>query len=179
MDKYQSILLSLSSFVIVSILFLIILNITLNIIIKKFDIEKIRIYGMFLNMNKNTIISFSLTTLTYIMFIWILIDLHVNYVFVASIISMSVLANLLADDFPYGFLNLLNTISCIIAICFIEYINKLIIEDSTMLMIIVKWFVILFLFLYLTYVTLINLNRLLEIEKIRVIKDKRGNQNES
>lgn len=179
MDKYQTVLLSLSSFVIVSILFLIILNITLNIIIKKFDIEKIRIYGMFLNMNKNTIISFSLTTLTYIMFIWILIDLHVNYVFVASIISMSVLANLLADDFPYGFLNLLNTISCIIAICFIEYINKLIIEDSTMLMIIVKWFVILFLFLYLTYVTLINLNRLLEIEKIRVIKDKRGNQNES
>ena len=154
MDKYQTIIVSLTSFVIVSILFLIILNITLNYIIKKFDIEKIRIYGMFLNMKKPTIISFSLTTLTYLMFIWILIDLNINYVYVASIVSMSVLANLFADDFPYGFLNLLNTISCIVAICFIAYLNHLIIDNPTTLIIAVKWLVVLFLFIYITYITL-------------------------
>ena len=150
MEKYQQIIFSLTSFTIVSILFLVILNITLKIIIKKFDIEKIRIYGMFLNMRKNTIISFSLTTLTYLLFVWLLIDLNINYIYIASII----------------------TISCIIAISFICYLNNLIMQDSNTIILIVKWLVTLFLFLYFTYITLINLNRLLEIEKIRVIKDK-------
>lgn len=179
MNNYLPLIHSFALFTLVSIIFLIIISITLKTISKKFNIDNINIYGMFLNMRKNTIISFSITTIEYIILIWILIDLKINYAYVAIIIAMSIISNLFSDDFPYGFLNIINTISCLIATAFLVYFNTLISTDSTLILQITKWIITLFIFMYYTYVTLINLNHLLYIEKNRVIKDKRGNNNEN
>ena len=80
MSKYIDIIYSLTSFTLVAIIFLVILAIVLNIMSKKFDIEKLRLYGIFLNMTKHNIIAFSLVTLTYLMLVWLLIDQNLNYV---------------------------------------------------------------------------------------------------
>ena len=72
-----------------------------------------------------------------------------------------------------------NTILCLGAIFFVSYYNNLINLDGAPILIMMKWVIILFLFMYFTYVTLINLNHLLKVEKNRVIKEQRGNNNEN
>lgn len=179
MSQYLPIIVSLSLFTVVSIIFLIILNITLKIFLKRFNEKNLRIYGMFFNMRKKTIISFSLTTLTYLMLVWLLIDMKLNYIYIASILCMTIISNLIADDFPYGFLNILNIISCIASLAFLSFFNGLIVEDPTTTLYIIKWIIIVFLFMYFSYITLISLNHLLGVEKNIVINEKRGNNNEN
>ena len=75
--------------------------------------------------------------------------------------------------------DLLNIIISIIAICFVDYLNDLIKLENNMFLTLIMVFVILFLFLYFTYMTFRNLNHLVNLEKNRIIKNKRGNNNEN
>lgn len=179
MNKYLDTIYSLVSFTCVSIIFLIILSITLKIISKKFNLEKLRLYGIFLNMTNHTIIAFSLVTFTYLLLVWLLVDQNISYVYIASIICATIIADLYANNYPHGFLNLLNIIISIIAICFVDYLNHLIKLENNMFLTLIMVFVILFLFLYFTYMTFRNLNHLVNLEKNRIIKNKRGNNNEN
>lgn len=178
MNNYLDIIYSLVSFTCVSIIFLIILAITLKIISKNFNLEKLRLYGIFLNMTNNTIIAFSLVTFTYLLLVWLLIDQNINYIYIATIISATIIADLYADNYPQGFLNLLNIIISLISIWFIDYLNNLIKIDNNMFLTFIMILVILFLFLYFTYMTFRNLDNLVNLEKKKIIKNKRSNNNE-
>lgn len=176
MNKYIDIIYSLTSFTLVAIIFIIILAITLNITSKKFDIEKLRLYGIFLNMTKNNIIAFSLVTITYLLLVWLLIDLNISYVYVASIMCTAIIANLYACNYPKGLINILNVIICLISIYFVSYLNELIKVDNNMFLSLIMIFVVIFLFLYFTYMTFRHLNYLVNLEKTRIIENKRGNR---
>ena len=177
MENYLPIIHSLVLFTIVSIFFLFVLNIILKIIVKKFNIDNINVYGMFFNMKKKTIFSFCISTLTYVMLVWLLIDLNLNYIYVSVMLTMTIISNLLEDDFPHGFLNIINIIACLLSIAFLSYFNDLILNKDVLIFLILKWIVIIFLFMYYTYTTLLNLNHLLGTEKNRIV-NKRGNKNE-
>lgn len=179
MSKYIDIIYSLTSFTLVAIIFLVILAIVLNIMSKKFDIEKLRLYGIFLNMTKHNIIAFSLVTLTYLMLVWLLIDQNLNYVYIASIICATVIADLYADNYPHGLINILNVCISLASIYCVSYFNDQILIQSNMYLSLIMIFVVIFLFLYFTYMTFRNLNHLVNLEKIRIIKNKRGNSNEN
>lgn len=179
MSKYIDIIYSLTSFTVMAIIFLIILAIVLNITSKKFDIEKLRLYGIFLNMTKNNIIAFSLVTLAYLILVWLLIDLNISYVYIASLLSLTIIADLYARNYPHGFLNILNMIFSLIAIYFVSYLSSQIQADNNMFLSLIMIFVVIFLFLYFTYMTFRNLNHLVNLEKNRIVKNKRGNNNEN
>jgi len=179
MSKYIDIIYSLTSFTLVAIIFLIILAIVLNILSKKFDIEKLRLYGIFLNMTKYNIIAFSLVTFVYLMQVWLLIDQNLSYVYIASILCATIIADLYANNYPHGLLNILNSIVSLVSIYFVGYFNELVKVENNMYLSLIMIFVIIFLFLYFTYMTFRNLNHLVNLEKIRIIKNKRGNSNEN
>ncbi len=179
MNDYLDTIYSLVSFTCVSIIFLIILSITLKLVSKKFNLEKLRLYGIFLNMTNHTIIAFSLVTFTYLLLVWMLVDQTISYVYVASIICSVVIADLYANNYPHGFINLLNAIISIVALCFVDYLNNLVKLDNNVYLTLIMVFVMIFLFLYFTYMTFRNLNYLVNLEKNRIIKNKRGNRNEN
>ena len=64
--NYSDVIYNLLGFTAVAVIFLIILAITLKILSKRFSIDKIKLYGVFLNMNNNAILSFSLVSINYL-----------------------------------------------------------------------------------------------------------------
>lgn len=173
MENYLPTIVSVIEFTLVSILFIIILSIILNLLSKKFDIDKLRLYGIFHNMTRNTNIAFCLVTLTYILLVWLLVDQNISYVFIAAPISMTILADLLTDNYPNGFVNLINVLASLLSIYIIQQI-----EISKQLYIIII-LINIFLFFYFTYMTFNNLNNLIAKEKTRILKNKRSNANEN
>ena len=68
MDKSIDILGNIVNFLLVALIFLAVLAITFKITLKNYNVKtsKIKFYGLFLGMNNNSILAFSLITLNYL-----------------------------------------------------------------------------------------------------------------
>ena len=111
--------------------------------------------------------------------VWLLVDQNLSYVYIASILCATIIADLYANNYPHGLLNILNSIVSLASIYFVGYFNEIVKVENNMYLSLIMIFVIIFLFLYFTYMTFRNLNHLVNLEKIRIIKNKRGNSNEN
>ena len=162
----SDVLYNLVGFTVVAIIFLIILAITLRFLSKKFSVDKIKLYGIFLNMNNNTILSFSLISINYLFLVWCLINFQMNYIYFIFSLILIVLSDIFAKNYKRIPLNILSLfIECasvyIIAI-FKDYIFS---DGFNTLLFIVLVLVVLFIFLYFTYTMFRSLNSIVKLQK--------------
>lgn len=168
MNEMNNVILNLSGFVAVAVIFLLILFITFKILFRKFDVkDKIKLYGIFFNMRNKTILAFSLVSLNYLFLVWCLISFDMNYIYLAISLTLMTVACILAKDFIPGILSVLDTF----LECFIIYFMMLfkdyvfVGERNNLLMFVIFIFVVIFIFLYFTYTMFTDLNFIVKKEK--------------
>ena len=167
MEEMNSVILNLSGFVVVAIIFLLVLFITFKILFRKFDVEdKIKLYGIFFNMKNKTIWSFSLISLNYLFLVWCLINFDMNYIYLFISLTLITLACILAKDFKTGILSVVNTaLECFI-IYFMKFFRDYVFGNGRdLLMFTIFVFVMIFIFMYFTYTMFTDLNFIVKREK--------------
>ena len=173
MNENMTIIYNLVGFTIVSIVFLIILAITLKMLSKKFSIEKIKLYGIFFNMNNSTIISFSLISINYLFLVWCLINFQMNYIYLGISIILILLSSILGKNYLKIFINIIGVIFECASIYVVTILkNYILTNDNNPLLLIVLVFVVIFIFLYFTYIMFRNLNSIVKIQKDLMLKKK-------
>ena len=162
----SDVLYNLVGFTAVAIIFLVILAVTLNLLSKKFSVEKIKLYGIFLNMNNNTILSFSLISINYLFLVWCLINFQMNYIYVIFSFILILLSDIFAKNYkkiPLNIINLFIECASIYVISILkDYIFK---EGFNTLLFIVLVLVVIFIFLYFTYTMFRSLNGIVKLQK--------------
>lgn len=172
--NYSDIIYNLLGFTVVAIIFLIILSITLKVLSKRFSIEKIKLYGVFLNMNNNAILSFSLISINYLFLVWCLINFQMNYIYAIFSIALIILSDLFSTNFKRMLINFISSLIEIISIYVITIFRDYLTTDGNMALSIILLLVILFIFLYYTYTMFRRLNN---IVKLQVPKKKVKDEN--
>ena len=164
MDKSIDILGNIINFLLVALIFLGVLAITFKITLKNYNVKtsKIKFYGLFLGMDNRSILAFSMVTLNYIFMIWATATFSgINIVYIlimlifmlGSDIAMK-MYNRLHIDLIFSLINC----GCIYVISLIY--NYLVDEYTSVFLLIVLGLVIIFVFLYFTYITFKLLNNI-------------------
>ena len=172
MEEMNSVILNLSGFVAVAIIFLLVLFIIFKILFRKFDVkDKIKLYGVFFNMKNKTIWSFSLISLNYLFLVWCLINFDMNYIYVIFSLTLITVACILAKDFKTGILSVINAFLECFIIYFVKMFKDYVFGDERdLLMFTIFIFVVIFIFLYFTYTMFTDLNFIVKREKDLVKK---------
>lgn len=162
----SDVLYNLVGFTVVAIIFLIILSITLRFLSKKFSVDKIKLYGIFLNMNNNTILSFSLISINYLFLVWCLINFQMNYIYLIFTLILIILSDIFAKNYKKIIISIIN----IFIECFSIYITSILkdyifSEGFNTLLFIVLVLVVIFIFLYFTYTMFRSLNNIVKLQK--------------
>ena len=151
-------------FLLVALIFLGVLGVTFRITLKKYNVKtsKIKFYGLFLGMNNSSILGFSCITLNYIFLIWCTATfsgLNVVYVVITAVLTL--LTDILIKDFkriPIDIIFVAINCLCIYVTTMIhDYLSN---EYTSIFLLIVLGLVIVFVFLYFTYVTFKLLNNI-------------------
>lgn len=162
----SDVLYNLVGFTVVAIIFLIILSITLRFLSKKFSVDKIKLYGIFLNMNNNTILSFSLVSINYLFLVWCLINFQMNYMYLILSFMLIILSDIFAKNYKKIIISIINIFiecSSIYAISILkDYIFS---EGFNTLLFAVLVLVVIFIFLYFTYTMFRSLNNIVKLQK--------------
>lgn len=162
----SDVLYNLVGFTVVAIIFLIILSITLRFLSKKFSVDKIKLYGIFLNMNNNTILSFSLVSINYLFLVWCLINFQMNYMYLILSFILIILSDIFAKNYKKIIISIINIFiecSSIYAISILkDYIFS---EGFNTLLFAVLVLVVIFIFLYFTYTMFRSLNNIVKLQK--------------
>lgn len=164
MDKNIDILGNIVNFLLVALIFLGVLAIVFKISLKNYNVKtsKIKFYGLFLGMNNRSILAFSLITINYIFMIWAIASFsEINYIYIIIIVFFTIGADLIMKMYKRIPIDLL---FCIINVMCI-YVNKIIYdylvnEYTTIFLLIILGLVIIFIFLYFTYITFKSLNNI-------------------
>lgn len=159
-------------FLLVALIFLGVLWITFKITLKNYNVKssKIKFYGLFLGMNNSSILAFSCITLNYIFLIWCTATFSgINVVYVAITTVLMLLPDILIKDFkriPIDVLFIIINCLCILVASLIhDYLAN---EYTSVFLLIILGLVIVFVFLYFTYVTFKLLNNIvLKQENLR------------
>ena len=163
------ILSNIIDFLIVALVFLGVLFVTFNITLKNYNVRtnKLKFYGLFLGMDNKSILAFSCITLNYIFLIWCTATFSgINVVYVLITFIFVVLADILIKDFNRLPIDLLFTgINCLCIFVTSIIYNYLTNEYTNIFLLIVLGLVIIFVFLYFTYITFKLLNNITK-EKI-------------
>lgn len=164
MDKSIDILGNIVNFLLVALIFLAVLAITFKITLKNYNVKtsKIKFYGLFLGMNNNSILAFSLITLNYLFLIWCTATFSgMNIVYFAIMVVFMLLADILIKDYrriPIDFLFcLINSLCIYVTSMLYEYLTD---KYTTVFLLIILGLVIIFVFLYFTYITFKLLNNI-------------------
>ena len=164
MQDNLDILGNLVNFFAVGLIFVLVLWIIFKLTLKNYNVKtsKIKFYGLFLGMDNKSIFAFSLITLNYIFLIWCtatFTGLNIYYVCITLILMM--LSDIILKDYNripvdliYSMINLL----CIYVTSLLY--NYLINEYTSIFMLIVLGLVVVFVFLYFTYMTFKLLNNI-------------------
>ena len=164
MEKYLGVLGDIVSFLLVAIIFLIILAITFKITLKNYNVKtsKIKFYGLFLGMNNRSILAFSMITLNYIFLIWCVATfsgLNIYYVFITVLLMIG--ADIAIRDYNRIFTDLIYSMINIGSIFVTSMLYDYLINTYTSVYIlIVLGLLIIFVFLYFTYMTFKLLNNI-------------------
>lgn len=151
-------------FLVVGLIFVLVLYVTFKITLKKYSVKasKIKFYGLFLGMNNSSILAFSCITLNYIFLIWCTASFSkLNIIYVAIVTFLMLFTDILIKDYKRIFTD----IGLIIINCLCIFVTSLIHdylfnEYSSIFLLIVLGLVIIFVFLYFTYITFKLLNNI-------------------
>lgn len=161
MPDYYNVLLELTNFLIVGVIFLVMLAISFTILLKKFKVDRNRIkfYGLFLEMDNKSIISFATISLNYLFLTWCITTFQMNIYYIVFSSILMLIGDLLILNYPKGLLNLLNNlVICLIILAISLLYNYLVFETFNVLVVILLILLILFVFVYLTFIMFKTLN---------------------
>ena len=162
----SDVLYNLVGFTAVAIIFLILLTIILKFLSKQFSVDKIKLYGIFLNMNNNTILSFSLISINYLFLVWCLINFQMNYIYLIFSFVLILLSGLFAKNYKKIPLNIINLFVECASIYVVAILKDYIFKDGfNTLLFIVLVLVVIFIFLYFTYTMFRSLNSIVKLQK--------------
>ena len=169
MNENLSVLGDIVNYILVSIIFIVVLAIIFKITLKNYNVKtkKIKFYGLFLGMDNRSILAFSLITLNYIFLIWCTATfsgLNIYYVFITVIFMLTTdivmkKYNRIPIDLIYSMIN----IACIFVTSLLY--NYLINKYTSLFVLIILGLLILFVFLYFTYITFKLLNNIVTSEE--------------
>ena len=175
MNKDLDILGNIVNYLVVSLVFLLVLWITFKVTLKNYNVKssKIKFYGLFLGMDNASILAFSMITLNYIFLIWCtatFTGLNIYYVFIT--VLFMILADVVIKDYKripidlvYSMINML----CIFVTSMLyEYLTT---TYTSVYLLIILGLVMIFVFLYFTYMTFKLLNNIVLKEKNLQKKD--------
>ena len=94
----------LFNFVIIAVIFFVIVAIVLNILSKRYKIEdkKTKLYGLFLNLNKKSLVSISALIINYLFLSWWTVKLcGLNIIYIAFSLMLLLISDV-AQDNPKG-----------------------------------------------------------------------------
>lgn len=162
--KTDVILGNIINFLFVALVFIAVLGITFKVTLKNYNVKtgKLKFYGLFLGMNNKSILAFSAITLNYIFLIWCTATFSgINIVYILITTFFVVLTDILIKEFKRIHIDLLFTaINCLcIYVTSIVY-NYLVNEYTSIFLLIVLGLLIVFVFLYFTYITFKLLNNI-------------------
>lgn len=170
MDKNVEILSNIVLFFVVAIIFLVVIAVIFRITLKKYNVNsnKLKFYGLFLEMDNVSIISFSAVSLNYIFLIWCTTTFTgLNYVYVLITLAFVLVADLcikkyrqIPRDLVFTFINCL----CVYVISLIY--NYLVNDYTSIFLLIILGLLMLFVFLYYTYITFKWLNEIATRNKL-------------
>lgn len=162
MDKYIDVFSELVLFLVVAIIFLVCLAIFMVIFLKKFKVDekKIKLYGLFLNMDNKSLISFSALSLNYLFLVWCMVsfnDINVIYVFFTYMLVF--ISDIVRLNYPKGFINLmLAGVNCL-AIHIVYIIHQYLVQHyQSPVLIVLLILSLIFIFMYYTYNLFRSLN---------------------
>jgi len=152
------------NFLFVALIFLGVLAVTFKITLKNYNVKtsKLKFYGLFLGMDNRSVLAFSAITLNYIFLIWCTATFTgINVVYVAITTFFVILSDILIKDYNRIHIDLLFTaINCLCIFVISLLYNYLVNEYTTIFLLIILGLVIIFVFLYFTYITFKLLNNI-------------------
>ena len=160
----NEILENIINFLFVALIFLGVLAVTFKITLKNYNVRtsKLKFYGLFLGMDNKSVLAFSCITLNYIFLIWCTATFSgMNFVYVAITTIFVLLADILIKEYKRIPIDLLFTaINCVCIFVISLIYNYLVNEYTSVFLLIVLGLVIIFVFLYFTYITFKLLNNI-------------------
>ena len=172
MEKYLDVLGNIVNYLVVAIIFLIVLYITFRITLKNYDVNtsKIKFYGLFLGMDNRSMIAFSMITLNYIFLIWCVATfsgLNIFYIFIT--VGLMIGADIFIKDYNRITIDLIYSMINMGAIFVTSMLYDYLINTyNSVYLLIVLGLVVIFVFLYFTYITFKLLNNIvLKEENLR------------
>lgn len=166
----------LSNFIVfaaIAVLFLLALFIYFKISLKKYDVnsDKVRFYGLFLGMDNGSIIAFSMITLNFIFLAWLMISfVGINWLYVGVSYVLVIMATIISKQYNRILINVVfNGINCL-CVFLANYVYNYFMKDSSIYLLVILAFVIIFVFLYLLYITFKWLNEVVTKNKYLVKK---------
>lgn len=152
------------NFLMVALIFLGVLAITFKITLKNYNVKtsKLKFYGLFLGMDNKSILAFSCITLNYIFLIWCTATFSgMNIIYVLITTAFVLISDILIKDYNRIHIDLLFTaINCLCIFVTSLVYNYLVDEYTTIFLLIVLGLLIIFVFLYFTYITFKLLNNI-------------------
>lgn len=165
-------------FLLVAVIFLIVLAITFKITLKNYNVRtsKLKFYGLFLGMDNKSVLAFSCITLNYIFLIWCTATFSgMNVIYALITFFFVILANILIKEYHRLHIDLLfSAINCVCIFVTSLLYKYLTTEYTSIFLLILLGLVIVFVFLYFTYITFKLLNNIvLKQENLQKKKYKR------
>ena len=162
--KTGEILSNVINFLIVALIFLGVLAITFKITLKNYNVKtsKLKFYGLFLGMDNKSILAFSCITLNYIFLIWCTATFSgINLVYILITMLFILVADILMKEFKRIHIDLMFTaINCLCIFVTSLVYNYLMNEYTSMFLLLILGLLIIFVFLYFTYITFKFLNNI-------------------
>ena len=151
-------------FLLVALIFLVVLFFTFKITLKNYNVRtsKLKFYGLFLGMDNKSVLAFSCVTLNYIFLIWCTATFSgINIIYALITFFFVLFADILIKDFNRLHIDLLFCmINCVCIYVTSLIYNYLIDEYTSIFLLIMLGLVIIFVFLYFTYITFKLLNNI-------------------
>ena len=164
MDKSVEILSNIVSFLVVAIIFLMAIAIIFRLTLKHYNVKsnKLKFYGLFLEMDNSSIIAFSAVSLNYIFLIWCTTTFSgLNYIYILITVSFILISDLCIKKYKYIPRDLLYTVINCLCVYVVSLIyNYLINEYTSIFLLIILGLLMLFVFLFYTYITFKLLNEI-------------------
>lgn len=158
------ILSNIIDFLIVALVFLAVLFVTFTITLKNYNVRtsKLKFYGLFLGMDNKSILAFSCITLNYIFLIWCTATFSgMNVVYMLITTFFVILSDILIKDYNRLPIDLLFCgINCVCIFVISLIYNYLVDQATSIFLLIILGLVIVFVFLYFTYITFKLLNNI-------------------
>ena len=162
--KTGEILQNIISFLIVALIFIGVLAITFKITLKNYNVKtsKLKFYGLFLGMDNKSVMAFGTVTLNYIFLIWCTATFSgMNIIYILITVLFMLLSDLLIKDYKRLPIDLLFTaINCLCIYVISIVYNYLVNDYTSIFLLIVLGLLIIFVFLYFTYITFKLLNNI-------------------